>query len=217
MYRWFPGLEPTTLLDLYIPKTIHKLTPWSRVLELNQFKAGCSRLHDRPDHSAWSLLTVTIRFLESHNLVCYHYTKAGICTRHIFNSSLKGRCVSRERLLYVSYVIEQRILFLPYTRDQLPLYLFSHGSGQPVLFLLTSALRQFDLWRRVRDSNPKGFYTQLFSRQPDYQLSQLSIYVVGEVGFEPTQSKDNRFTVCPDSPTSALPYICMAGPQGFEP
>ena len=104
MYRWFPGLEPTTLLDLYIPKTIHKLTPWSRVLELNQFKAGCSRLHDRPDHSAWSLLTVTIRFLESHNLVCYHYTKAGICTRHSFNSSLKGRCVSRERLLYVSYV-----------------------------------------------------------------------------------------------------------------
>lgn len=96
MYRWFPGLEPTTLLDLYIPKTIHKLTPWSRVLELNQFKAGCSRLHDRPDHSAWSLLTVTIRFLESHNLVCYHYTKAGICTRHIFNSSLTGRCVSRE-------------------------------------------------------------------------------------------------------------------------
>ena len=121
MYRWFPGLEPTTLLDLYIPKTIHKLTPWSRVLELNQFKAGCSRLHDRPDHSAWSLLTVTIRFLESHNLVCYHYTKAGICTRHSFNSSLKGRCVSRERLLYVSYV-----------------------------------------WRRVRDSNPKGFYTQRF-------------------------------------------------------
>ena len=31
-------------------------------------------------------------------------------------------------------------------------------------------------WRRVRDSNPEGFYTRLFSRQVDYQLSQPGIY-----------------------------------------
>ena len=31
------------------------------------------------------------------------------------------------------------------------------------------------LWWRVRDSNPKAISDQLFSRQSDYQLSQLSI------------------------------------------
>lgn len=34
-------------------------------------------------------------------------------------------------------------------------------------------------WRRVRDSNPEGFYTRLFSRQVDYQLSQPGIYWQG--------------------------------------
>lgn len=33
MYRWLPGLKPTTLLDLCTPKTIHKLTPWREVRE----------------------------------------------------------------------------------------------------------------------------------------------------------------------------------------
>ena len=33
MYRWLPGLKPTTLLDLCTPKTVHKLTPWREVRE----------------------------------------------------------------------------------------------------------------------------------------------------------------------------------------
>ena len=33
MYRWLPGLKPTTLLGLCTPKTIHKLTPWKEVRE----------------------------------------------------------------------------------------------------------------------------------------------------------------------------------------
>ena len=50
------------------------------------------------------------------------------------------------------------------------------------------------VWRRVRDSNPEGIAPQLFSRQPDYQLSQLSIFLVGDEGIAPTRDKVSGFT-----------------------
>ena len=39
------------------------------------------------------------------------------------------------------------------------------------------------------------------------QMNQHWANIVGLVGFKPTQSYDNRFTVCPDSSTSAQPQI----------
>ena len=50
------------------------------------------------------------------------------------------------------------------------------------------------MWRRVRDSNPEGIAPQRFSRPPDYQLSQLSIFLVGDEGIAPTRDKVSGFT-----------------------
>lgn len=35
----------------------------------------------------------------------------------------------------------------------------------------------------------------------------VNIKIVGIKGIEPIQPKDNRFTVCPDSPTSAYSHV----------
>ena len=39
--------------------------------------------------------------------------------------------------------------------------------------------------------------------------------MVGQVGFEPTQPKGNRFTVCRDSPTSPLPQNSPGDASGL--
>ena len=51
-----------------------------------------------------------------------------------------------------------------------PTLIFVHTAN----YLQVSGGGMYYIWRRVRDSNPEGFYTHLFSRQADYQLSQLS-------------------------------------------
>ena len=52
---------------------------WSNTRDLNPYLLlGGQACWPLNTSTAWSLPTVTIRFLESHNLVCFHYTKAGI-------------------------------------------------------------------------------------------------------------------------------------------
>ena len=42
--------------------------------------------------------------------------------------------------------------------------------------------------------------------------------LVSHIGFEPTQSHDNRVTACPNSPTLAVTHACwMVPPNTFEP
>ena len=60
----------------------------------------------------------------------------------------------------------------------------ARSCDRQILSLLCLPFHHLGIWRRVRDSNPKGFYTQRFSRPPDYQLSQLSI-LAGVKGVEP--------------------------------
>lgn len=78
----------------------------------------------------------------------------------------------------------------------------------------------FGLQSRCSTSWAKRAYTRHFFAIR-FQISDLLLlnlqYVslVGEVRFELTQLFSNSFTDCPDSPTSALPYIAVTA--GLEP
>ena len=59
---------------------------------------------------------------------------------------------------------------------------------------------------------------QTFFQINKFYIKKIVKYLifVGTVGFEPTQPNGNRFTVCPDSPTSAHPHL-FDSTVGFAP
>ena len=78
----------------------------------------------------------------------------------------------------------------------------------PQTAVLAIILRTPYVWRRAEVSIPIPLTRYLlFSRQSPGPPRLTLRILVGEVGFEPTQPKDTRFTVWPNSPALALPDI----------
>ena len=94
--------------------------------------------------------------------------------------------------------------FKPLTQPSMtPHHQYNNAVGA---YIIAVKIKNFK-WRRVRDSNSEGFYTQRFSRPPDYQLSQLSILKLWK-SF--VSKKVNKFD---DTQTEKLdPNLWRSGP-----